>query len=124
MMTIRLPCQRGHKNISTCEDQSPPMSARTQNISQLELNTYKIHARKKRRNVLTKLIPCQQGINSTCIEQSPPMSARTKNSSKHAHMSARTKNVTKNFPMPARTENASHPVFTKPLLCHRGQKCL
>jgi hypothetical protein len=78
----------------------------------------------KRRNVLTKLIPCQQGINSTCIEQSPPMSARTQNSSKHAHMSAMTQNVSQDVTMPARTENASHPVFTKPLLCHRAQKCL
>ena len=84
-------------SISTSEDQSPPKSARTLNKSQLELNTYKIHTRKKCRDVLTKLIPCQHGINSTCIEQSPPMSAWTQNSSSCA------------------TQNLSHLVFSKPL---------
>ena len=76
------------KCISTCVDQTPPMTARTQNASQ---------------HVLTKRLPCQRGnktyLNmcwpnlsndsedtkyiSSCVDQTPLMPARSQNVSQH-----------------------------------------
>ena len=118
------------KCMSNCVDQTPPMPARTQNVSQ---------------HVLTKPFYAREETNciSRCIDQAYHMRARTQNIShlalsKHipfqrwhkvdlnmcwpnpSHASEDRKcistSVEQTSPMPANTQNASQHELTKPLL--------
>jgi len=92
-------CTENTKCISRSVDQTQPMQARTQKVSQLvHLKMHWAKASHARED--TKCIP-------TCIEQTPTMLGTAQNASQPA--------FTKTHLMPASTQNAYQLVLTKPI---------
>ena len=154
VLTKPLPWERGHKMylnlswpnpsyasedtkcISTCVDQTLPMSARTQNVSQLVLTKHfscqqrnkmylnfwwpnpSLAARTQNstQHVLTKPLPCERG-HKMYLNLSWPNPSYAREDTKCISTC-----VDQTLPMSARTQNVSQLVLTKHFSCQQRNK--
>ena len=105
------------KYTSTCDDQTPPIPARTQNISQLMLTQpFRFQRGHKMDINFDWSKPAHNSEDtkyiSTCVEHTRPIPARTQNGSQ----------ILLTKPLPLR-QNVYQLALTKPIPCQRGEKC-